>query len=189
MATNMKEAFHHSLAVIWDSLREKFQDKSKEIEEDLNRKSTKVAKLQDRLSVVEKSIKQLNEEKNKLQLQISNSNPRIAKNFNDLPDQYRVSNVFYERNYDITEMQAKVAVAVSKSKEWINYMNWLKIKENFQHMFNLAITAKQQQGIVLQLQNTVDRHALGIDMPSVFKIDKIKINNGMIVLNNALPSY
>lgn len=62
------------------------------------------------------------------------------------------------------------------------------IEAQIRNQFNLAITNKQKQQVIFNLQTTIDWKSLGINLPNMFEAAKVEIKNGAIIIDNALPN-
>lgn len=90
--------------------------------------------------------------------------------------------------YSCTKSDVAVAKAIHKTTEVSNLIAFKTIEAQIRNQFNLAITNKQKQQVIFNLQTTIDWKSLGINLPNMFEAAKVEIKNGTIIIDNALPN-
>ena len=89
--------------------------------------------------------------------------------------------------YHTKRSQLSIAEELSKTVAYNNITAWNTIKTQINSQYNLAVSAKQKQQVIMNLQTSIDWKALGIPIPNLFQPQKVEIKNGKIILDNALP--
>jgi len=214
MANQLESVFTKTLDEIKNKLKDKAEKNYKNQLEKLQ-KTLKTAPRQRKIKAIEEKQKELEEKdeeikriRESIQQKKETYRSQIKTLENEMRDLDPVhkhdSEEFMEKhpcmnwnwNYrlnfptssSIRETEYKALVMLEKSKEFRNYANYKKIEEKYRAMRELTSTPRQRQELIIGLQNKIDRHALGIDIPTLLEIQEIEVVNGEIVLNNALPA-
>lgn len=123
--------------------------------------------------------------------EIQNLDPRTQENEEFRAEYMKLDFNWFEFApgfYSLRSTEYKALMKFSKTKEYRNSINWNKIRQKYNDMRTLAISSKQRQQIIIDLQNKIDRHWLDIEIPVLFEVQKVEIRNGEIIISNALPS-
>lgn len=130
----------------------------------------------------------LNEQENVLRHEIESLDPKLEETKEITNDGYCAmgfSNFsFAPRFYSLKTTEFEALKQLTTTKEFRNYLNRKKIVQKYEDLWTLAISPKQKQQIIIDLQNKIDWHWLGIEIPVLFEVQEVKVVNGEIHINN-----
>lgn len=130
----------------------------------------------------------LNDQISLLYKEIEALDPRLAESGSseekNLYNAWLSSLGFSPSFYSLRQSEYDALLKLEKTKEYRNLKNWDKIKQKYEDLRTLAISNKQKQQIVLDLQNKIDWYWLGIEIPVLFEVQEVKVVDGEIFINN-----
>lgn len=127
---------------------------------------------------------ELKKEIEKIKLELENMDSHISS---DEVIAFNKEHWTDENPYSVRRSVLETAKLCVDKPAYINIRAFKKIKTQIRNQFNMAITNKQKQQVIMWLQTSVDWKALGINIPNMFEITKVEVKNGTIILDNALP--
>ena len=178
------EAFNKTISMIDTNLSKKRKEEKERCKEVYRKSNTKMNSKQKKLSDIKVKLSELSLLKNQIETELENLDPKLERSEIEAFNKKHWTNM---NEYYTKKSELKIAAELKKTTADKNYNAWRKILEQTKNLYSLAITAKQKQEIIINLQQSVDWRELGIELPNLFEINKVEINKWVIILNNALP--
>lgn len=144
-----------------------------------------LAEKQNRIEEINKEIRILEDESSSLTTAIRNIDPHLSTSeTRELCDKYGLE----LNSYSSKKSDFEIEKTILKTNEYNNMKAFKKIRRQILNQFDMAITNKQKQQVIMSLQTSVDWKALGINIPNMFEITKVEVKWWKIIIDNALPS-
>lgn len=105
--------------------------------------------LREQVNVVEHEIEALDPK-----LDTEEENAEAYRNYKELS----LDVGFTPGYYSLRKTEYQAIMSLSLEKDFRNYKNWRKIQSKYEDLRTLAISNKQKQQIILDLQNKIDWH-------------------------------
>ncbi len=185
--SKLDDVLNNSLREIKDELNKKAKGIILKAREDYQKTLPNLNEKIDRIEEINDIVEGLVAERDQLNLDIKNADPSITgAEHKKAKEKYWAAVQWH--SYSARKSDVEVAKVIYKTKEIMNITAFDTIEAQIRNQFNLAITNKQKQQVIFNLQTTIDWKSLGINLPNMFEAAKVEIKNGAIIIDNALPN-
>lgn len=155
-------------------------------------------KITKHLDKTQKSISELRDEMQKIERKHSRYKEKVLVEINEVDDEINsvdeevsssdlseeLQAVIYWKHHSRTTSTVEAAKRVLNSDVGQNYFNFLDLYRSTKSMFELAVSPKEQRGIILELQNR-DWYSIGVKVPELPHFNKFDIQDGKLHIASA----